>query len=78
MPLAFLGTVPGAAAYMFGGHRVGASAAVFSVVALIFLVVVSQGMLPSVERTDRNLPSNEPDAQSPSEVDQEPTDAHGG
>jgi hypothetical protein len=29
VPLAFLGTVPGAAAYMFGGRRIGASAAVF-------------------------------------------------
>ena len=50
MPLTFLGTVPGVAAYMFGDRRIGASAAVFSVVALIFLVAVSQGMLPGVER----------------------------
>ena len=78
VPLTFLGTVPGVAAYMFGDRRIGASAAVFSVVALIFLVAVSQGMLPGVERTDCNLASNEPDAQSPSRVDQMPTDAHGG
>jgi hypothetical protein len=38
VPLAFLGKVLGVAAYMFGAHRVGATAAVFSVAALIFLV----------------------------------------
>jgi hypothetical protein len=30
VPLAFLGTVLGVAAYMFGARRIGASAAVFS------------------------------------------------
>jgi hypothetical protein len=78
VPLAFLGTVLGVAAFMFGARRIGASAAVFSMVALIFLVGVSQGMIPGVERTDRNLPANEPDAQRPSGVDQRPTDAGGG
>jgi hypothetical protein len=77
VPLAVLGTVLGVAAYMFGARRIGASAAVFSVAALIFLVGVSQGMLPGVERTDRNLPANEPNAQRPSGVDQRPTDASG-
>ena len=77
VPLAFLGTVLGVAAYMFGARRMGASAAVFSVVALIFLVGVSQGVLPGVERTDRNLPANEPNAQRPSGVDQRPSDASG-
>jgi hypothetical protein len=77
VPLAFLGTVLGVAAFMFGARRVGASAAVFSVAALIFLVGVSQGMLPGVERTDRNLPATEPDAQRPSGVDPRPTDASG-
>jgi amino acid transporter len=57
---------------MFGARRMGASAAVFSVVALIFLVGVSQGVLPGVERTNRNLPANEPNAQRPSGVDQRP------
>jgi uncharacterized membrane protein len=79
VPLAFLGAVLGVAAFMFGARRLGASAAVFSVVALIFLVAVSQGMFPGVERTDRNLPANEPDAQRPSGVDdQRPSDAGGG
>jgi hypothetical protein len=77
VPLAFLGIVLGVAAYMFGAHRVGATAAVFSVAALIFLVGVSQGVLPGVERTDRNLPANEPNAQRPSGVDQRPSDASG-
>ena len=72
VPLAFLGTVLGVAAYMFGARRMGASAAVFSVVALIFLAGVSQGVLPGVERTDRNLPANEPDAQRASGIDQRP------
>ena len=72
LPLAFLGTLLGVAAYMFGARRIGASAAVFSVAALIFLVGVSQGMLPGVERTDRSLPANEPNAQRPSGVDQRP------
>ena len=72
VPLAFSGTVLGVAAYMFGARRMGASAAVFSVVALIFLVGVSQGVLPGVERTNRNLPANEPNAQRPSGVDQRP------
>ena len=78
VPLAFLGIVLGVAAYMFGARRIGAAASVFSVAALIFLVGVSQGMLPGVERTDRNLPANEPNAQRPSGVDQGPTDASGG
>ena len=78
VPLAFLGTVLGVAAYMFGARRIGASAAVFSVAALIFLVGVSQGTLPGVERTDRNLPANEPNVQRPSGVDQRPSDASGG
>jgi hypothetical protein len=77
VPLAFLGTVLGVAAYMFGARRIGASAAVFSVVALIFLVGVSQGIIPGVERTDRNLPATEPGAQRPSGVDPRPTDASG-
>jgi hypothetical protein len=62
---------------MFGARRIGASAAVFSVVALIFLVGVSQGIIPGVERTDRNLPATEPGAQRPSGVDPRPTDASG-
>jgi hypothetical protein len=77
LPLAFLGTVLGVAAFMFGARRIGATASVFSVAALIFLVAVSQGMLPGVERTDRNLPAIEPDAQRPSGVDQRPTGADG-
>ena len=77
VPLAFLGIVLGVAAYMFGAHRVGATAAVFSVAALIFLAGVSQGVLPGVERTDRTLPANEPNAQRPSGVDQRPSDASG-
>ena len=77
VPLAFLGTVLGVAAFMFGARRIGASAAVFSVVALIFLVGVSQGIIPGVERTDRNLPATEPGAQRPSGVDPRPTDASG-
>jgi hypothetical protein len=63
---------------MFGARRIGASTAVFSVAALIFLVAVNQGMFPGVERTNRNLPANEPDAQSPSGVDQRPIDSQGG
>jgi hypothetical protein len=77
VPLAFLGIVLGVAAYMFGARGIGAWAAVFSVAALIFLVGVSQGVLPGVERTDRTLPANEPNAQRPSGVDQRPSDASG-
>lgn len=58
VPLALLGTVLGVAAFTFGARRIGASAAVFSIVALVFLVAVSQGMFPGVEWTVTSPPTS--------------------
>ena len=77
VPATFVGAVLGVTAYRFGARNIGAVAAVFSVLALIFGVAVSQGLLPGVERTDRTLPAYEPDAQRPSGVDTRTDDAQG-
>ena len=65
----FVGIVLGLAGFLMGVRRIGATAVVLSVIALMFGLAVSQGLVPGVERTDRNLPAVEPDAQRPSGVD---------
>lgn len=78
VPAAFLGIFLGLAAYLLGARKIGATAAVLSIAALMFGVGVSQGLLPGMERTDRDLPANEPGSQRPSGDDQRPSDASGG
>ena len=78
VPSAFLGVFLGLAAYLLGARKIGATAAVVSIAALMFGVGVSQGLLPGMERTDRDLPASEPGAQRPSGDDQRSNDASGG
>ena len=49
---AFLGIILGIVGYFLGARRLGAVAAVLSIVALIFGLAVSQGFVPGLERTD--------------------------
>lgn len=79
VPSTFLGIVLGLIGFLMGARRMGATAAVLSVIALIFGVAASQGLVPGVERPDRNLPAVEPDALRPSSVDPpRPSEPKGG
>jgi hypothetical protein len=69
VPSTFLSIVLGLVGFLMGARRIGATAAVLSVIALMFGVAASQGLVHGVERPDRNLPAVEPDAQRPSSVD---------
>ena len=60
VPVAFVGILMGAAGYSLGARRLGRVAIVLAVVALLFAVAASQGMVPGVERTDHPLPEVEP------------------
>jgi hypothetical protein len=78
VPAAFVGGVLGLASYFMGARRIGATAVVVSVVVLMFGVGASQGLIPGVESTDRDLPATEPGAQRPSGEEPGPDDAGGG
>jgi hypothetical protein len=78
VPAAFVGGVLGLAGYFMGARRIGATAVVVSVVVLMFGIGASQGLIPGMESTDRNLPATEPDAQRPSGEEPRPEDAGGG
>ena len=62
IPATSMGIFLGIAGYVLGARGVGRTAAVFSVVALIFAMSVGQGYVPGLEPTDRGLPSQEPGA----------------
>jgi hypothetical protein len=61
-----------------GARGLGAMAAVVSVVALMFGVGASQGLIPGVENTDRDLPATEPGAQRQSGEEPGPDDTGDG
>ncbi len=60
IPMTSLGAFLGIMAYILGARRVGRVAIIFTVVALMFGVSVSQGYIPGLEATDRGLPAREP------------------
>ena len=62
IPMASLGAFLGIIAYIMGARRIGRSAIVFAVVAMMFGVMASQGLIPGLEATDRGLPAVEPGA----------------
>ena len=49
---AFVGIIVGIVGYFLGARRLGTVAAFLSIVALIFGLAVSQGLVPGLERTD--------------------------
>lgn len=59
VPGVFAGILLGIVAYYLGARRLGSVAVVLSAAALIIGVGISQGVLPFVDRTDRNLPAKE-------------------
>ena len=62
IPMTTLGTSLGIIAYILGAQRWARVAIVFTVVALMFGVAVSQGYVPGLDATDRGLPAVEPGA----------------
>ena len=62
IPMASLGAFLGIIAYIMGARRIGKSAIIFAMVALMFGVSASQGYVPGLEPTDRGLPAIEPGA----------------
>ena len=66
IPVVFLGVSLGAflgiIAYIMGARRIGRSAIIFAMVAMMFEVAASQGYVPGLEPTDRGLPPIEPGA----------------
>ncbi len=49
---ALVGIILGTVGYSLGARRLGTAAVVLSIVALIFGMAVSQGLVPGLERTD--------------------------
>ena len=49
---AFLGIILGIVGYFLGARRLGTVAAFLSIIALVFGLAVSQGLVPGLERTD--------------------------
>ena len=64
IPMASLGAFLGIIAYIMGARRIGRSAIIFAVAAMMFGVAASQGYVPGLEPTDRGLPAIEPGAGS--------------
>lgn len=62
IPMASLGAFLGIIAYIMGAQRIGKSAIIFAMVAMMFGVAASQGYVPGLEPTDRGLPAQEPGA----------------
>ena len=60
IPATSAGIFLGIIGYVLGARGLGRSAAIFSVVALIFAMSVGQGYVPGLQATDRGLPSQEP------------------
>ena len=57
VPMAAMGAVLGMVGYALGARRLGLAAAVFSGAALILGIMVSQGLIPGLERVDPATPS---------------------
>jgi len=64
IPMTSLGTFLGIVAYILGARRIGRTAVIFTMVAMMFGVTASQGLIPGVEPTDHTLPQKEPGAEA--------------
>jgi len=64
IPMTSLGTFLGIIAYILGAQKIGRAAIIFTMVALMFGVMASQGLVPGVEPTDHTLPKKEPGAEA--------------
>ena len=60
VPATFMGITLGIVGFFLGSRRLGRAAVIFSTVAMIFAVSVSQGYVPFLEQTDHVLPEKEP------------------
>ncbi len=63
VPATSLGMVLGVVGYALGARWLGGVAAVLSVVALLFGMAVSQGLVLGVEPSDHSMPGVEPRAE---------------
>lgn len=57
-----LGVALGILGYFLGSNRLGTIVVVFSIAALFFGLAASQGYIPGIEASDRDLPSRAIDA----------------
>ncbi|HKH10537.1 MAG TPA: hypothetical protein VKA73_05265 [Rubrobacter sp.] len=64
IPMTSLGAFLGIIGYVLGARRIGKSAIIFAMVAMVFGVAASQGYVPGVEPTDHGLPDEEPGAKA--------------
>jgi uncharacterized membrane protein len=60
VPATFMGITFGIVGFFLGARKLGRAAAIFSAVAMIFALGVSQGYVPGLEQTDHVLPEVEP------------------
>jgi len=60
VPITSLGIFMGLVGYLMRSRKLGRSAVVIATVALFIGVAASQGIIPGLEPTDRNLPSVQP------------------
>lgn len=64
IPMTSLGTFLGIIAYILGAQKIGRTAIIFTMVAMMFGVSASQGYVPGVGPTDHTLPKAEPGAEA--------------
>lgn len=50
----------GVAGYFLGARRIGAAAVIIAVVAVVFSLAATQGVIPGLDATDRDLPQSGP------------------
>ncbi len=55
-----VGAALGILGYFLGSRRLGTATVLLCVAALFFGLAASQGLIPGIEASDRNLPANEP------------------
>ncbi len=60
---AAVGAALGILGYFLGSRRLGTATVLICVAALFFGLAASQGLIPGIEASDRNLPGREPAAE---------------
>jgi hypothetical protein len=55
-----VGAALGVLGYFLGSRRLGTATVLLCVAALFFGLAASQGLIPGIDASDRNLPDNEP------------------
>ncbi|CAA9455984.1 MAG: hypothetical protein AVDCRST_MAG01-01-5217 [uncultured Rubrobacteraceae bacterium] len=58
-----VGAMLGIVGYFLGSRRLGTVTVLLCVAALFFGLAASQGLIPGIDASDRNLPDNEPAAE---------------